>query len=413
MRRLQIFRRDAWRHLGASVGPGLVAGGANNDPAGVTTFAVAGALTGFSQLWVMVITTPMLVAVQTICGVVGAETRRGLATLLRARFGWPISLIITIAFVVGNFAALTADTLILSDSLAMLTGLPRWYFPVLIVFLTWHLLVFHNFRKLIGTLALLNLTFLAYVAAVFMLHIRWSDVLSGTLLPHFSLSGVSEREFLLTAAALLGARISPYMFFWQASAETEKYTDVRLRGQTELDISVGMIISNLVGYAIMVTTAATLFLRHLHVETVHDAAAALRPIAGTGTYILYTLGIVGSGLIAIPVLAATSSYAVAETMEWRTGLENRPWQARRFYVVLSAVLLALGVLSYLPFDSVQLSYWSQVFWGVLAPIILGMVFFIERRRVPERKIRISAAKRAWLAATVLLAATIAVLMAAE
>ncbi|MHB8735132.1 MAG: NRAMP family divalent metal transporter [Terriglobales bacterium] len=389
-----------------ALGPGLVAGGANNDPAGLATFAIVGAVTGFSQLWMLLLTTPLLVAVQTTCGVLGGETKRGLATLLRIRFGWPVSLLVAIAFVLGNFAALVADTQILSDALYMVTGMPRWYFPVLIVFLTWYLLVFHNFRRLIGTLVLFNVSFLVYVVASVGLHPNWGQVLRDSLWLHWSAPGVARRDFLANAAALLGSRLSPYMFFWQASAETEKYTDVRLRDQTKLDISIGMIISNVIGYFVIVTTGASLFPRHVVIHGIEQAAVALRPVAGGAADLLFSLGIIGSGLIAIPVLAATSSYVVAETMEWRHGLEQRPWQARRFYVVLSLVLLAVALLSYAGLNTITVAFDSQVFWGVLAPVLLFLVLFIDRRH-KERRVPITAGMRAWLVVAVVLTTGVA------
>lgn len=401
--------RTRWKQWISSLGPGLVAGGANNDPAGVTTFAVAGALTGFSQLWILVLTTPMVVAVQTICGVIGVETGRGLATLLRIRFGGWVSLLLTVTFVAGNFTAMVADVLILSDTMNLLTGLPRWYFPVLFVFLTWHMLVFHDFRKLIGTLAIFSLSFLVYVVAAFLLHPGWRNILAGTLWPHWSSPLASRHEFMDSAAALMGARLSPYLFFWQASAETEKYTDVRLRDQTELDIAIGMVVSNLIGYFIMVTTAATLAVEHIRIETLREAVRALQPVAGGAATWLYALGILGSGLIALPVMAATSSYAVAESMEWHSGLEKRPWQAQRFYIVLSAGLLLVAGLSYLPWDTVELAFWSQIFWGILAPVVLALIFFLERRRNPARRMRLSGWLRGWLVAAVVLSVTILVL----
>lgn len=399
---------SGWRRWMASLGPGLVAGGANNDPACVTTFAVSGALTGFSQLWILVLTTPMLIAVQTICGTIGVETRRGLATLLRIRFGTAVSVGLTTAFVAGNFTAMIADVLILSDTMNLLTGLPAWYFPVLVVFLTWHILVFHNFRRLIGTLAFFSSGFLVYVAAAFMLHPGWRHVLAGTLWPHWSSPLATRREFLASAAALLGARLSPYLFYWEASAETEQFTDVRLRDQTKFDITVGMVTSNLICYFITVTTAATLAVQHLRIDTMREAVRALQPVAGPAATWLYAMGIVGSGLIALPVMAATSSYAVAETMAWRSGLEKRPWQAQRFYVVLSAALLLVALLSYLPWNTVRLAIFSQICWGALAPVILGLVFFLERRRNPARRMHVTRWQRGWLLAAVILGAAILV-----
>lgn len=400
-------RARAWLR---SLGPGMVAGGADNDPAAITAFSLVGAGSGFAYLWILALTTPMETAVQTVCGVIGAETGRGLATLLRARFGRWVSVALTAAFLLGNFAALVADTLILSDSLALLTHLPAWYFPVLIAFLSWHLLVFRNFRRIIGSLALLNLSFVVYVVAAFLLHPQWGHVLAGLFWPPWGFSrGLGHRMFLADAVALVGARFSPYMFFWQASAETEQYTEVRTRGQAVTDIATGMVMSNLVGFFIIVTTGASLFSRGITVASVRQAAGALLPVAGTFAYLLYTLGILGSGLIAIPVLAATSSYVLAETFDWRRGLERRPWQARRFYIFLSAVLLVVAGLSYLPWNSIQIAFWSQVFWGTLAPVLLILIFFLERRS-GRRRIEISDTQRFWLAAAAVLSLTMALLL---
>ncbi|MGH9534345.1 MAG: NRAMP family divalent metal transporter [Terriglobales bacterium] len=395
----------------SALGPGLVAGGADNDPAAITAFSIVGAGSGFAYLWVLALTTPMETAVQTICGVIGGETGRGLATLIRARFGLWLSLGATIAFLVGNFAALIADTMILSDSLSLLTHLPAWYFPVLVAFLSWHLLVFRNFRRLIGTLTLLSLSFLVYVVAAVLLHPHWGQAMAGLFWPPWGFSrGLGRHAFIADAVALVGARFSPYMFFWQASAETENYTQVRTRGQTVADIASGMVVSNLVGFFIIVTTGAALFPHGISVASVRQAASALLPVAGGFSYLLYTLGILGSGLIAIPVLAATSSYALSETLDWRRGLERRPWQARRFYGFLSAVLLIVAGLSYLPWNSVEVAFWSQIFWGVLAPFLLILIFLLERRS-GRRRIEISTAQRLWLAAAIALSVVMAVLLA--
>lgn len=403
-----LLRLRTWKQIRSYFGPGVVAGGADSDPAAIATFSIVGATTGFSQLWLLALTTPMETAVQIICGLIGSDTRQGLASLLKLRFGWTVGATLAILFLIGNFAALTADTLIFSDSMAMITGLPSWYFPVLLIFLCWHVLTFHNFRRLIAILVLLNLSFLAYAAAAFVTRPHWGAVLIGLFWPFHRPAGVSPHVYLTTAAALLGSRLSPYMFFWEASAETEQYTEVRLRGQTKLDVAIGMILSNLVGFFIIVTTGATLNLSHTEIATVHDAALALVPLAGHGASFFYTLGIIGSGLIAIPVLSATSAYVLAETMNWPRGLRHRPWQARRFYIFLSVVLLIVAFLSYLPLNTVRIAFWSQVLWGVLAPVILVLIFFLERRR-SQRRIPVSPAMRAWLAAAIVLASTIAIL----
>lgn len=399
---------QAWKQIGRYLGPGVVAGGADSDPAAIATFSIVGATTGFSQLWLLALTTPMETAVQIICGLIGSDTRQGLASLLKLRFGWTIGGTLAVVFLIGNFAALTADTLIFSNSMAMITGIPSWYFPVLLIFLCWHLLTFHNFRRLIGILVLLNLSFLVYAAAAIVTRPDWSAVLAGLFWPFHSQSGVTPHVYLTTAAALLGSRLSPYMFFWEASAETEQFTEVRVRGQTQLDVAIGMILSNLVGFFIIVTTGATLFVSHTQIATVHDAALALAPLAGRGAALFYTLGVIGSGLIAIPVLSATSAYVLAETMNWPRGLRHRPWQVRRFYLCLSAVLLTVAVLSYLPIDTVRIAFWSQVLWGVLAPVILVLIFFLERRR-SIRRIPVSRAMRAWLGAAIVLGSVIAIL----
>lgn len=403
-----LLHLQTWKQIGRFLGPGVVAGGADSDPAAIATFSIVGATTGFSQLWLLALTTPMETAVQIICGLIGSDTRHGLASLLKLRFGWTIGVTLAAVFLIGNFVALAADTLIFSDSLAMITGLPSWYFPVLLIFLCWHLLTFHNFRRLIAILVLLNLSFLAYAAAAIITRPDWGAVLFGVIWPFHRPAGVSFHIYLTTAAALLGSRLSPYMFFWEASAETEQYTEVRVRGQTQLDVAIGMILSNLVGFFIIVTTGATLFLSHTEVATVHDAAQALAPLAGRGASIFFTLGIIGSGLIAIPVLSATSAYVLAETMGWPRGLRHRPWQARRFYICLSAVLLIVAILSYLPIDTVRIAFWSQLLWGVLAPVILVLIYFLERRR-SVRRIPVSRALRGWLAAAILVSSVIAIL----
>lgn len=404
----KLLRLQSWKQLRNYLGPGVVAGGADSDPAAIATFSIIGATTGFSHLWLLALTTPMETAVQIICGLIGSDTRQGLASLLKLRFGWAVGATLAVLFLIGNFTALTADTLIFSDSMAMITGLPSWYFPVLLIFLCWHVLTFHNFRRLIAILVLLNLSFLAYVAAAFVTRPHWGAVLLGLLWPFHRPAGVSPHVYLTTAAALLGSRLSPYMFFWEASAETEQYTEVRLRGQTKLDVAIGMILSNIIGFFIIVTTGATLYVSHTEIATVRDAAQALVPLAGHDAAFFYTLGIIGSGLIAIPVLSATSAYVLAETMNWPRGLRHRPWQARRFYIFLSVVLLIVAFLSYLPINTVRIAFWSQVIWGILAPIILILIFFLERRR-SQRRIPVTPAMRAWLAAAIVLASVIAIL----
>ncbi|HZT72016.1 MAG TPA: divalent metal cation transporter [Terriglobales bacterium] len=403
-------RRSRWKKIAGALGPGLVGGGADNDPAGIATFTVIGASSGFAHLWLMVITAPMETAVQTVCGVIGADSQHGLASLLRLRFGWAAGLAATLAFLAGSFLALAADVRILSDALALLTGLPGFYFPVLLAYVCWNLLVFHSFRRAINILLLLNVVFAAYIVAALAVHPPWAHVLANTLWPHWTPPGGTTEVYLANAAALVGTRFSPYMFYWQSSAETERFTEVRVRGQTELDITLGMILSNSIGYFIILTTAATLYVHGLRqVQTVTQAAAVLRPLAGEAAALLYTLGVLGAGLIAIPVLSAAASYALAETMSWRRGLEFRPWQARRFYIVLSCVLIAAAALSYLPWNTIEMAYWSQVYWGVLAAPLLVLIFFLERRR-SARKIQISRGQRIWLAAATVLSVIVAAMM---
>ncbi len=386
--------------------PGLIAGGADNDPAGIATFAWVGSRVGVGQLWILLLTTPMLVAVQSICGILGAETGHGLAALIRARFGLWTSAMLSLAFLAGNLAALVADTRILSQALSLVTGLAQYYFPALIIFLCWHLLVFHNFRRLMSLLAILNLTLLSYIPAALLLHPHLLDILKGLFWPVWSLRKAGWTVSLTTAAALLGSRFSPYMFYWQASAETEAYADVRLRAYTVADISTGMVASNVVGGFIVLAGALGLYSHGAEFETVRQAAELLRPVAGGAAYLLFAIGIVGAGLIAVPVLAATSSYVAAETFAWRKGLEHRPWQAGKFYTTLSGILLLTGICAYLPLNTITLTVWSQIFWGLLAPVLLGLMLFLERRR-GDRRVRLSRSQRFWLWTAVALSGAVA------
>ncbi len=392
--------------------PGLIAGGADNDPAGIATFAWAGSRAGAGQLWILLLTTPMLVAVQSICGILGAETGRGLAALIRARFGVWTSGLLSLAFLAGNLAALVADTRILSQALSLVTGLAQYYFPALIIFLCWHLLVFHNFRRLMGVLAILNLMLLFYIPAALLLHPRMLEILKGLFWPPWSLRQAGLTASLTTAAALLGSRFSPYMFYWQASAETEAYADVRLRAYTVSDISTGMVASNVIGGFIMLAGALGRYSHGGQIASVRQAAELLRPVAGGAAYLLFAIGIVGAGLIAVPVLAATSSYVAAETFAWRKGLEQRPWQAGKFYTMLSGILLLTGICAYLPLHTIRLTVWSQIFWGLLAPVLLGLMLFLERRR-GDRRVRLSRAQRFWLWTAVGLSGAVAAAMLAS
>jgi NRAMP (natural resistance-associated macrophage protein)-like metal ion transporter len=371
-----------WQRLG----PGLVAGASDDDPGGIATYTVAGASFGYATLWTAVLTFPLMVAVQLVCARVGLVCGVGLTGALRRHYPRGLLIAICLMLLGANVFNIAADLSGMGDAGAMLTGLPSAVFIVTFAVATVVFTVYSSYATFSKYVKWTTLTLLAYIAAAFVTHPPWREVLAWTFMAprHWS------REYLTTVVAILGTTISPYLFFWQASSEVEaekalgRTTRAKRRGATRAelrdardDVTVGMAYSNLVFYFIIVTTASTLYRHGMHdVESTRQAAEVLRPVAGAAAYALFGIGLIGSGLLAIPVLAGSASFAIAELMGWRAGLDEPFRRARRFYLVFAAAV-ALGIgLDLFRFSPIRMLFLSSIVNGLAAPPLLVIIMLM-------------------------------------
>jgi NRAMP (natural resistance-associated macrophage protein)-like metal ion transporter len=373
-----------WRFL-ADLGPGLITGAADDDPSGISTYSIAGAQFGFLPLWTALFTFPLMAAVQLMCARLGLVTGRGLAGVIRRRYPrWVLWLACGLLFTANTFN-IAADLGGMGEAAALVTSIPAAVWTPTLTAMLIALLLWSSYRQIATALKWSTVTLFAYVIAAFFVKSEWGQILSATFLPRIALT----REFAATLVAILGTTISPYLFFWQAAQEVEEERamgrDLRHRqGATagELrasrrDVFTGMFFSNLIMYFIIVTTAATLHRAgHTQIASAREAADALRPMAGAGAYWLFTIGLIGTGLLAVPVLAGSSAYAIAEAAAWRGSLEYQPRRARQFYVVLTLGMLVGLALNGLGYSAIHMLFWSAVLNGLLAPPLIVLVLLL-------------------------------------
>jgi len=366
----------------------LVTGAADDDPAGIATYSIAGAQHGTTLLWTALLTWPLMGAVQMMCARVGMVTGLGLAGALRKKFPKPLLVIVSFALFVANTINIGADLSGMADATGMLSGLgAHWLVPPL-GFVIALAAVRFRYEQIAGILKWLALVLFAYVITGFITKPDWALVARST----FSPTWPSDHEAWGTLVAILGTTISPYLFFWQSSQEVEedkakgKMTVAQRRGASikqiddrKLDVGVGTLVSNIVMYFIILTAALTLHKAgQTHIETSRQAAEALRPLAGNFAAILFTIGIVGVGFLAIPTLAGSAAYAFAETFGWRQGLDEKFTRARSFYFVLVAAVAIGVILDLLKVSSMKALYWSAVVNGLLAPFLLIGILLVAR-----------------------------------
>jgi NRAMP (natural resistance-associated macrophage protein)-like metal ion transporter len=373
-----------------TLGPGLVTGASDDDPSGITTYSVAGAAYGYGFLWTAIITFPLMAAIQLICARIGLVTGRGLAGAVGRHYPRPLLLSACLILLVANVFNIAADLGGMAEAAAMLTGLPT--LPFILVFgvgIT-AVTVYMSYGTFARSLKWLTAVLFAYIAAAILARPDWFAVLSATVAPTFQWS----RRAAETLVAILGTTISPYLFFWQASQEVEeekgrgKRTLAQRRGATvheladaRLDVNTGMFFSNVVMYFIILATAATLYRTGLHdIQTAKQAAEALRPLAGDAAYLLFGLGLIGTGLLAVPVLAGSASFAVAEIFHWRAGLDLKPRPAWRFYLVLAGAIVCGMVLDVFETNPIRVLFLSAVLNGLLAPPLMLLVMLVGNNR---------------------------------
>lgn len=375
----------------ARLGPGLITGASDDDPSGIGTYSQAGAQLGFGVGWTMLLSYPLMVAIQEISGRIGRVTGHGIAGNVCRNFPAPTIWFLVVLLFVANTINIAADLGAMADASKLLIGGPSILYVVLFGTVSVVAQIFFEYRRYVAILKWLTLVLFAYVIALAVVHVPWPEALKGLVLPKVTFSG----QFLTTLVAILGTTISPYLFIWQSSQEAEEQRidkDKRplkhdasghqdeLR-RIRIDTLVGMAFSNIIAIAIIITTAATLHAKGvMDVQSSAQAAEALKPIAGEFAELIFALGIVGTGLLAIPVLAGSTAYAIGEGKKWPVGLSRKPKQAIAFYSVLAlSVVLGIG-LNFTALDPIKALYWSAVINGVLAAPVMVMLMVLARRR---------------------------------
>jgi len=406
-----------------NLGPGLITGAADDDPSGISTYSVAGAAFGYSFLWTALVTFPLMAAIQLMCARLGMVTGRGLGGAIRLRYPrwvlWPACLLL----VVANVFNIGADLGGMADVMQMVTGV-RYYFwtPFFALFIT-SLLIWSSYNLIARVFKWLTLVLFAYIVTAFLARPAWGGVFEGTFLPHVQWT----RSYMSVLVGILGTTISPYLFFWQAAEEVEeerkhgRTTVAQRRGATNQELRVakddvvtGMFFSNLVMFFIILTTGATL---HMHgiqnIETAKQASEALRPLAGPGAYWLFTLALVGTGMLGVPVLAGSCAYAIAEAASWRgESLSDAPRRARRFYFVIAAAMVVGLALDFAGLNAVKMLFWSAILNGLLAPpLVVLVVLLTSDKRVMLRRVNSRGAKvLGWICAAMMTAAALGLLV---
>jgi NRAMP (natural resistance-associated macrophage protein)-like metal ion transporter len=394
MKRVTVSKRTTAsvkkQSLWARLGPGLITGAADDDPSGIATYSQVGAGFGYGILWTAFFTLPLMVGIQTVSARIGRVTGQGLAANIRRHYPSWLLYGIVVLLLIANTINIAADIGAMGAALNLLIGGPAHWYAIAFGLVSLLLQVFVPFPRYAPILKALTLALLAYVATVFVVKVPWGEVFYQTIMPSLSL----KADYVVAVVAVFGTTISPYLFFWQASQEVEdqraapgeeplitapEQARAQLR-RIKIDTYIGMGFSNLVAFFIMLTAAVTL---HLHgitdIQTSTQAAQALRPLAGDFAFALFSAGIVGTGLLAVPILAGSAAYAVAEAFKWRIGLGLQLLQARGFYTIV-VIATILGVaLNFTPIDPIKALFWSAVINGVVAVPIMAVMMLMAMR----------------------------------
>jgi len=372
------------------VGPGVVAGAADDDPSGIATYTQAGAQFGTGLLWTVFLSLPFMIAIQLVSARIGRVTGKGVAANLREHTPRAFLMTMVLLLVIANTINIAADIAAMGEALQLVVGGPQHVYSMAFGVITVLLQVFVPYRKLAPILKWLTLFLFAYVIAVFLVKVPWGQVLYDLVIPKLQWTS----GYWMMIVALLGTTISPYLFFWQASQEVE---ELRLKGKgqgsdaeirndlrrVKQDTYIGMFFSNIVAFFIMVLGAVVLYAAGIRdVTSAAQAAQALRPLAGEFAFALFAGGIIATGMLAVPVLASSAAYAVAEAFGWPEGLERHWFEAKRFYaIIILATLVGTG-LDFTPIDPMKALYWSAVINGVVAvPIMVGLMLLAGKKAV--------------------------------
>lgn len=389
--------RSPWvklkEHPLSRVGPGLITGVADDDPGGIATYSQAGAQFGFNMLWTMPLAFPLMAAIQAMCAQIGRVTGKGLAANIKAAFPRSILQGVVLLLLVANTLNIAADVAAMGEVAELVTSFDRHLMTVLFVAITLILQIFVPYHRYVSFLKWLTLSLLAYAAVLFTVHVPWDEVALRTFLPNF----VPNADAATMIVGVFGTTISPYLFFWQASEEVEDMqaqsgarplasdapSASRELRRIQWDTWSGMLYSNLTAYFIILATAVTLNVAGItDIETAAQAANALRPLAGDFAFLLFALGILGVGLIGVPVLAGSGAYALCEAMDWKWGLERKATDARGFYGIIALSVLVGLIIQYSPISPMKALFWSAVINGIVAvPLMVVIVILVSKKSV--------------------------------
>ena len=369
------------------LGPGLITGASDDDPSGIGTYTTAGASLGFAMLWTAILTLPMMAAVQFICAKIGMVSGMGLAGALRKHYpSWLVYSAISLLLIANTITA-GVDIGAIAAAINLLIPIPTILLVPLIAVGIVALQVWGSYSFIVRTFKWLTLTLFAYIIAAFLAKPHWGEVLKATFIPTLRF----DNQYMTTLLAILGTTITPYLFFWQASQEVEeelqmgRATLAQREGASdkelkfaEIDIDVGMVFASLVFYFVILASAATLHTSgHTKIETAVEAAQALRPLSSGVATILFALGLIGSGVLAVPVLTSSSAYALCETFKWKSGLSEKLRGATRFYAIIAVSTLVGAIANFLKIPPVTALFWAAVINGILAPPLLVIIMLVS------------------------------------
>lgn len=381
-----------------ALGPGVVTGAADDDPSGIATYSIAGATTGYSQLWTALITAPMMAALMGMCARIGIVTGDGLITVLKRTFDRRIVFALVALTALANTLNIAADFGGMAATARLVAPLPEWLWILLFgAILVW-VEIYASYRAFANVVKWLCLSLLAYVVTAFIVAPPWLMVVKALAIPQFQFNAI----WITTLLAVLGTTITPYLFVWQGSMYLEEgrsHHHPATLPDAHADVNAGMIYSNVMTFFIIVTTAATLGVAHLPIATAQDAAAALAPLAGKFASTLFAIGIVGTGLLAIPVIAGSSAYAIADFFRWEASLDDRPRKAPAFYFIIALGLLAGVAMALLHLDAMKMLLYSAAFNGIAVVPLIYFVIRVSRMKavMGEHRSSHTAAAIGWVA----------------
>jgi len=400
------------------LGPGLITGASDDDPSGIGTYSQAGAALGFATLWTAIVTLPLMVVVQHICAKIGMVSGRGLAGVLHRYYSKKLLYPVVIGLVVANTINAGADIAAIAAAINMFVPIPISVMVVPIAIAIVVLQVWGSYHLIVKVFKWLTISLFAYVIAAFLARPDWFAVAKATFLPQITFTS----EYITTIVAILGTTISPYLFFWEASEEVEEEksegrtklserkgaTDAEIKKE-KIDTIVGMLFCNVVFYFVIVSAGATLHINGpTNIQSATEAAQALRPLAGNFATVLFGIGLIGAGLLAIPVLTGSAAYAVAETFGWPSGLDEKPRHAKKFYTVIAASTLVGVLIDFAGINPISALFWTAVINGVVAPPLLVVVMLVANNKhvMGARTNGLFTNIVGWLAAAVMFAAAI-------